>query len=351
MELVSSYFSDEEMENHSNQEKAVKKNSEDRNSSEDSDALDIVFEKTIPAAVKSQKPKPANNEIECICLDDSDSDNLEVSFSSVPSKSNASFPTIKQEVSKKIDYLNLDSSDTDDEQERIQNNVNNLLSSAAILNDIECGPTKPVPDLDISATLPSCTDDASPGRKRPSSPSASVTSNHDNKENITAPPAIDISAGKICSQEDLSNKKIKSDPVTTDSADVNVSTVDGLEHRIRMYRKDERIIAAYKKKDKSHIPSTLSQTITAHQKAVSSLSWCAAPYSHLLLSSSLDSTVKVWDIYYQNKPIQTLDLPLGVRAATWSKDGEQIIAGGFGKQAHVFDVLSGKNNFYLVVDL
>ncbi|CAL1280461.1 unnamed protein product [Larinioides sclopetarius] len=339
MDLVSSYISDDEMENHSNLEKAAKKNNEDRNSSEDSDVLDIIFEKTVET-VKSQTPKPAINEIECICLDDSDSDNLEVSLSSMPSKSNASFPTIKQDVPKKIDYLNLESSDTDDEQERIQNSVNNLLSSAAILDDIECGPVKP--EQDISVTLPLSANDTSPGRKRPNSSSASDTSNLDFKNNGTVTPAIDISGDKISSQEDISVKKVKSDAITTDSEEVNVTSVDGSDPRIKMYRKDERIVAAYKKKEKSRIPSTLSQTITAHQKAVSSLSWSAAPYSHLFLSSSLDSTVKVWDIYSLNKPIQTLSLPQGARAAKWSKDGEQIIAGGFGKQAHVFDVLSVK---------
>ncbi|KAF8774775.1 WD repeat-containing protein 25 [Argiope bruennichi] len=400
MDLVSSYLSDGEMENHRNQEKAMGKSNEDQNSGEESDVVDILFESTASPTLKIQKP--IDMEVDCICLDDSDTDNKEVSDSTELSKDQACVPAAKEEVAKKIDYLNLESSDTDDEQENIQNNVNNLLNSAAILNDIECGPKKPVPELEILNLSPSCSDDSSIndiecgpkkpgpeleilnispscsddtsindiecGPKKPGpeleilniSPSCSddtsicgkrsnspILSTKDHDDNSTTSSITDICKednNNIDHQEGLSNKKIKLDQLTTDCKDVDVSTLDGLELKMRMYRKDERIIEAYKKKHISRIPSILSQTITAHENVISSLSWCAVPYSHLLLSSSLDRTVKIWDIYSQNKPTQTLTFSFSVRASKWSKIGEQIIAGGFGNEAHIIDALSGKSH-------
>ncbi|KAF8774774.1 WD repeat-containing protein 25 [Argiope bruennichi] len=371
MDLVSSYLSDGEMENHRNQEKAMGKSNEDQNSGEESDVVDILFESTASPTLKIQKP--IDMEVDCICLDDSDTDNKEVSDSTELSKDQACVPAAKEEVAKKIDYLNLESSDTDDEQENIQNNVNNLLNSAAILNDIECGPKKPGPELEILNISPSCSDDTSIndiecGPKKPGpeleilniSPSCSddtsicgkrsnspILSTKDHDDNSTTSSITDICKednNNIDHQEGLSNKKIKLDQLTTDCKDVDVSTLDGLELKMRMYRKDERIIEAYKKKHISRIPSILSQTITAHENVISSLSWCAVPYSHLLLSSSLDRTVKIWDIYSQNKPTQTLTFSFSVRASKWSKIGEQIIAGGFGNEAHIIDALSGKSH-------
>lgn len=305
-----------------------KGNNETQKLIEDSDFFDIVYEKTAAEA------KDSGDEVECICLDDSDSEakNQPV-FSESPQDDVVILSSSPQ---KKFDYLHLDSSDTDDEQESIQNSVNNLLNSAAILNDIECGPPKLLtPDL-VSAVL-SPSEDILSRKKRPY-----IDLDSTNKESFDIIhnkylSCIDITEDSSCGSF---SKRLK--PNSPNKDNVTSCETKGKDPREFMYRRDSRIRNLVKEKVISHIPSELNKTINAHEKSVSSLGWCAVPYSHLFLSSSLDCTVKLWDMYSSERPLNTFKLDLPVRAAVWSKFGEEVIAGGFGKKVHVFDALSGK---------
>ncbi|GFT04926.1 WD repeat-containing protein 25 [Nephila pilipes] len=294
----------------------LNRNDEGQKSSKDSDIIDIVYEKAV-------------TEVECICLDDSDSETK----NQVSSESSRDDVIVLSSSShEKIDYLHLDSSDTDDEQENIQNSVNNLLNSAAILNDIDCGPTKPPTPGLTNIVLPLSEDNPS-REKRPYSPSKENSDVRNNNH----PSYIDITGE---SSNGSSSKRLKLNSPNTDNA-LSCETEEK-DPRASMYRRDPRIKDLAKEKIISHIPTELNKIIEAHEKSVSSLSWCALSYSHLFLSSSLDCTVKLWDMYSCEKPLNTFKLDLPVRAAVWSKTGEEVIAGGFGKKAHVFDALSGR---------
>ncbi|GFW98527.1 hypothetical protein TNCV_3791571 [Trichonephila clavipes] len=306
-----------------------------QNLTDDSGIINIDCEKTADE-------KNAENEVECICLDDSDSEakdqtiSLEspqddiMILSSVPQEKTDYVPQEKMDYvpQEKMDYLHLDSSDTDDEQESIQNSVNNLLNSAAILNDIECGPPKPSTTNLITADLPQ---------------SSNILFNSDLKSTNVRNEKY-LSYIDITEDSNSSSKRLKSNSPSISS--VTLCETEEKDPRESMYRRDIIIRTLEKEKLISGIPSELHYTFKSHEKSVSSLGWCAVPYSHLLLSSSLDSTVKLWDIYSHERPLNTFKLDLPVRAAVWSKTGEQVIAGGFGKKAHVFDALSGKNNLF-----
>ncbi|GIY88751.1 WD repeat-containing protein 25 [Caerostris darwini] len=308
-----------------------------KSSEEDSNAIDIVFEKRSGLVLNEKSPK---KEIECICLDDSDSDVKEEPSGVQPQK----------EISKKIDFFNLESSDTDDdEQENIQNSVDDLLTSASILNDVESGPSKPIQEPYL-ASSPSCSNDTSTGIKRSfSSLSSTIDQNNDTDRTDdifpSTPDHNHFSSENIdCKRKKNSQSEENSQPI--EILDLDVTDNNEPDRRLQMYREDKRICNVLENKV-SRIPWKISQIIPAHESAVSTLSWCPLPYSHLLLSSSNDSMIKIWDIYSENVPIQSFKLEKAVRAASWSKSGEQVLAGGFDKKLHVIDALSGlKHNIY-----
>ncbi|PIK48459.1 putative WD repeat-containing protein 25-like [Apostichopus japonicus] len=75
-----------------------------------------------------------------------------------------------------------------------------------------------------------------------------------------------------------------------------------------------------------------------HQKAVTSVEWNVPHYSHLLLTSSLDKEVKIWDCFTKKQCVRTLNChQASVKSAIWTEDGQNILSGGFDKLVKLTD--------------
>ena len=92
----------------------------------------------------------------------------------------------------------------------------------------------------------------------------------------------------------------------------------------------------------SKSPRQVFCSFNSHQGPVTHVKWNIPQYSHLLLSSSMDKTVRIWDYSNRKRCVQTLDCHEGaVKDAQWSADGQQILSCGFDKTARLTDVQSG----------
>ncbi|XP_006839590.1 PREDICTED: WD repeat-containing protein 25 [Chrysochloris asiatica] len=93
--------------------------------------------------------------------------------------------------------------------------------------------------------------------------------------------------------------------------------------------------------------------LRGHRGPVNSVQWCPVlPQSHLLLSSSMDKSFKVWDAVDSGQCLQTYTMHTeAVRAARWSPCGQRILSGGFDFALHLTDLetgtqlFSGQSNF------
>lgn len=93
--------------------------------------------------------------------------------------------------------------------------------------------------------------------------------------------------------------------------------------------------------------------LRGHSGPVNSIQWCPVlSRSHLLLSTSMDATFKVWNAVDSGSCLQTYHLhSKAVRAARWSPCGQRILSGGFDFALHLTDLetgtqlLSGQSDF------
>eukprot|EP00057_Strongylocentrotus_purpuratus_P032693 XP_788503.3 PREDICTED: WD repeat-containing protein 25-like [Strongylocentrotus purpuratus] len=91
-------------------------------------------------------------------------------------------------------------------------------------------------------------------------------------------------------------------------------------------------------------PKRLFCNFVLHEGPVTHVEWNIPQFSHLLLSSSMDKTVRVWDYSTQRKCVQTLRCHEGaVKDAQWNADGQLILSCGFDKTARLSDTRSGTN--------
>lgn len=91
------------------------------------------------------------------------------------------------------------------------------------------------------------------------------------------------------------------------------------------------------------LPRAKSKDFNEHTKAVTSLQWNASHYSHLLLTSSLDRKVKIWDCFSLKRCVRTLTChEAGVKSALWTVDGESVLSGGFDKTVKLTDAQYSK---------
>ncbi|XP_040188956.1 WD repeat-containing protein 25 [Rana temporaria] len=95
----------------------------------------------------------------------------------------------------------------------------------------------------------------------------------------------------------------------------------------------------------TEIPRNVVFQIKEHSDPVNRVQWCPVKqYSHLLLSASMDATVKVWDGVDSGKCLRTITSHrLAVRDAQWSACGQKILTGGFDSTLHITDVETGKD--------
>lgn len=299
--------------------------------------------KTESSKENIKKTNSSTEQIDCIELTESDGDNPSKSATQgdSPSKSTTQ-KSITDSLSKKTDYLHLESSDSDTEFQSADDKVKDLANSASILSDIPFGPVKPSDVSNNSIAGNKYVDKQYEGFLHTSDGSVDVNSasnrstpNSNQCFNMLPPDAS-------CPKQDYSKFKTGF-TFDTNKAESNENKCEKEEKVSHLYEENERVIEASKKNVVCRIPRQIVQTHIAHSNIIMALNWCIPQYSHLFLSASLDCSVKIWDLYRQN-PVQRVVFSAGINAAQWSLDGGQIVAGGNEKKAFIFDVQTGKGN-------
>ncbi|TSO67452.1 WD repeat-containing protein 25 [Bagarius yarrelli] len=95
---------------------------------------------------------------------------------------------------------------------------------------------------------------------------------------------------------------------------------------------------------KGELPKRVQHQLHAHQGPVNTLQWCPVPHlSHLLLSASMDKTMKVWDAAGSGRCLQTYSTHHGaVRDACWLPCGRRLLSGSFDNTTAVTDLETGQ---------
>jgi len=90
------------------------------------------------------------------------------------------------------------------------------------------------------------------------------------------------------------------------------------------------------------LPKACVHTFSGHTKAISALR--LFPKSgHLLLSSSMDTKVKLWDVYHEGNCLRTfMGHTRAVKDITFSNDGRRFISAGYDKQLKLWDTETGQ---------
>lgn len=91
----------------------------------------------------------------------------------------------------------------------------------------------------------------------------------------------------------------------------------------------------------SYIPETCIHTFTGHTQGITSLRLFPGS-GHLLLSGSMDTKVKLWDTYHENRCLRTfLGHSRAVRDVAFSPDGRRFLSAGFDRQMKLWDTETG----------
>ncbi|XP_048342465.1 WD repeat-containing protein 25 [Sphaerodactylus townsendi] len=95
------------------------------------------------------------------------------------------------------------------------------------------------------------------------------------------------------------------------------------------------------------IPTSLVFHMSEHRDPVNVVRWCPVQkWGHMLLSASMDKTVKVWDAVDRGCCLKTYSCHSGaVRDVQWSSSGICILSGGFDSMLHLTDVETGAQVF------
>ncbi|XP_051625542.1 WD repeat-containing protein 25 isoform X4 [Manacus candei] len=114
-------------------------------------------------------------------------------------------------------------------------------------------------------------------------------------------------------------------------------------------RKISELIKPYlgSKYKSTEVPKSLIFYMSKHSGPVNEIQWCPVrEQSHMLLSASMDKTVKVWDAVDTGCCLKTYSChSCAVRAAQWSSCGRRILSGGFDSTLHLTDIETGKQIF------
>lgn len=96
------------------------------------------------------------------------------------------------------------------------------------------------------------------------------------------------------------------------------------------------------------IPQRCEQTWQGHTGSVNKVKWCLPRYSHLLLSVSMDTTVKIWNVWSTiERCVRTLrQHSKGVQDCDWNNTGTQILTCSYDKNAIVADTETGTKEKY-----
>lgn len=92
------------------------------------------------------------------------------------------------------------------------------------------------------------------------------------------------------------------------------------------------------------IPTKQEWTNPGHAGATNRMKWNIPTYSHLLVTCSMDSSIKIWNIWSQLDPcVQLLRVhSKAVKDVAWNLDGRQLLSCSYDKSAAVTDVETGR---------
>ena len=101
----------------------------------------------------------------------------------------------------------------------------------------------------------------------------------------------------------------------------------------------------------NRIPNKVLRVLPGHSGTVNRIHWGTPEYSHLLLTASMDTTVRVWNVLSSRDSdpcVRTLKVhSKAVKAARWSPCGRQILSCSYDKFAKLTDVECGTVFFQL----
>ncbi len=90
-----------------------------------------------------------------------------------------------------------------------------------------------------------------------------------------------------------------------------------------------------------YLPKTCIHTFRGHTKGVSTIKLLPRT-GHLLLSASLDNTVKLWDVYHDRQCLRTfMGHSKAVRDIAFSNDGRRFLSAGYDRQVKLWDTETG----------
>lgn len=94
--------------------------------------------------------------------------------------------------------------------------------------------------------------------------------------------------------------------------------------------------------DGCRVPRTCTHTFRGHNKPVTAIRYFPAT-AHLVLSSSLDGKVKIWELYKERRCIMTyMGHKQGVRDIAFNNDGSQFVSASYDKYMKLWDTETGK---------
>ncbi|KAK7105024.1 WD repeat-containing protein 25-like [Littorina saxatilis] len=114
---------------------------------------------------------------------------------------------------------------------------------------------------------------------------------------------------------------------------------------VKVYTVHPKISPHLNRHHGNHCASKESHRWAAHTGVINRISWCSvASFSHLLLSASMDSTVRVWNAWgQQTQCVRTLTPhSTAVRDAQWSVDGRRVLSCSYDRTAAITDVHTGQ---------